>query len=90
MLESQSRALKTRRIACFLKKNLSDTIGSLDWRPGPRKLGQQNENDTPTCDVLPKRTTNPKRKIFFSISTSRLAESVDGLNSFLAQSAGKL
>jgi len=29
-------------------------------------------------------------KNFFSISTSRLAESVDGLNSVLAQSAGEL
>jgi len=45
-------------------KNLSETIDSLHWRPGPRKLGQKNENDTPTCDVLPQRTTNPKRKNF--------------------------
>jgi len=94
MLESQSRALKTQIIVS--KKNSSETIGSLDWRPGLCKLGQKNENDTPTCDVLPQRTTNPKQKIFFhsqiffSISTSRLAESIDGLNSFLAQSPGKL
>jgi len=46
-------------------KNLNETIGSLDWHPGPRKLGQKNENDTPTCDVLPQRNINPKQKIFF-------------------------
>jgi len=32
----------------------------------------------------------PKTKTFFSISTRRLAESVDGLNSSLAQSTGEL
>jgi len=55
---------------------MSEKIGSLDWRPGPRKIGQWNEKDTPTCDVSPQRTPNPKRKIFFSVSTRRLAESV--------------
>ena len=39
----------------------------------------------------PKRTPNRKRKTFlFSISSRRLAESVDGLDSSLAQSAGEL
>ena len=38
----------------------------------------------------PQRTPNRKRKTFFSISTRRLAESVDGLDSSLTQSPGEL
>jgi len=38
----------------------------------------------------PQKSSNPKRKIFFSILTIRLAESVEGLNSSLAQSPGEL
>ena len=39
----------------------------------------------------PQKTSNPKRKMFFfSMSTRRLAESVDGLNSSLALTAGDL
>jgi len=45
--------------------------------------------NTPTCGV-PTRKPPPKTKIFFSISTARLAESVEGLNSSLAQSPGEL
>jgi len=41
--------------------------------------------NTPTCGV-PHR----KRKLFFSISTTRIAESVEGLNSSLAQTPGEL
>jgi len=36
----------------------------------------------------PQRTPNRKRKIFFSASTRRLAESVEGVNSSLALAAG--
>ena len=36
------------------------------------------------------KTLNPKQKNFFSISTRRLAESAEGLNSSVAQSAGEL
>jgi len=36
------------------------------------------------------REPQTQNEIFFSISTSRLAEYVDGLNSFLPQSAGEL
>jgi len=36
-----------------LTKNLSKKIGSLDWHPGPQKVGQKNRN--PTCDVPPPR-----------------------------------
>jgi len=38
----------------------------------------------------PQRTPNPNWKKFFSISTTRLAESVEGLNSSLAQLVGEL
>jgi len=36
------------------------------------------------------KSSNSKRKNFFSILTTRLAESVEGLNSSLAQSPGEL
>jgi len=42
-----------------------------------------------TCDD-PHREPKPKTKVFFSILTRRLAESVDGLNSSLAESVGEL
>jgi len=38
----------------------------------------------------PQKRSNPKRKIFVSILTTRLAESAEGLNSSLAQSPGEL
>jgi len=40
--------------------------------------------------MLPTENIKPKTKLFFSISSRRFAESVDGLNSSLAQSAGEL
>jgi len=40
--------------------------------------------------TLPPEKPPPKQKIVFSILTIRLAESVEGLNSFLAQSPGEL
>jgi len=45
--------------------------------------------NTPTCGVPPENPP-PKTTIFFSISTTRLAESAEGLNSSLAQSPGEL
>jgi len=38
----------------------------------------------------PQKSSNPKRKKFSSILTTRLAESVECLNSSLAQSPGEL
>jgi len=38
----------------------------------------------------PSENPHQNRKLFFSISTTRLAESVEGLNSSLAQSPGEL
>jgi len=46
--------------------------------------------NTSACDVPPQKKNHQKRKCFFSILTRRLAESVEGLNSSLAQSPGEL
>ena len=46
--------------------------------------------NTPICGVTPRKPPTKNEKIFFSISTTRLAESVKGLNSSLAQSPGEL
>ena len=58
-----------------------------------QQVGAQGQvnivKNTPTCDVPPENPP-PKTKIFFSILTTRLAESVDGLNSSLDQSPGEL
>jgi len=69
------------------KKNLSEKIGPLYWRPAPRKQAKKQKKTFVT--YLPENP-KPKTKKFFSISTRSLTESVDGLNSFLAQSAGEL
>ena len=51
--------------------------------------GQVNvAKNTPTCGVSPRKLPTENEKIFFLIS--RLAESVEGLNSSLAQSPGEL
>jgi len=41
-------------------------------------------------NTFPPKTPTENEKNFFSISTTRLAESVEGLNSSLAQSPGGL
>ena len=38
----------------------------------------------------PQKNSNPKQNFFFSILTTRVAESVEGLNSSLVQSPGEL
>jgi len=46
---------------------------------------------TPALEAVPLENPKPKtKKSFFSISTRRLAESVEGLNSSLSQSPGEL
>jgi len=62
----------------------------MGWGPGPGKGGQKKPNH-PHLWRSPQRTQKRKRKtFFFSISSRRRAESVDGLDSSLAQSAGDL
>jgi len=46
--------------------------------------------NTPTCGVPPENPPLKTKIFFFSILTARLAESVEGLNSSLAQSPGEL
>jgi len=42
-------------------KSLSKNFGSLDWRPGPVKVGQKFKN-TPTLGAPLRRTSNPNQK----------------------------
>jgi len=46
-------------------KSLSQNCVSLDWRPGPVKVGQKFKN-TPTLGAPSRRTPNPNQKIFFN------------------------
>jgi len=46
------------------KKSFSQNFGLLDWRPGPVKLGQKNEN-APNLRARPRRTPYPNQKRFF-------------------------
>jgi len=68
---------------------LSPKNGPLERRPGPGKDGQNNAK-TPLLVAFSPENLKPKTKIFFSILTTRLAKSVEGLNSSLAQSPGEL
>jgi len=43
------------------KKSFSQNFGSLDWRPGPVKVGQKFKN-TPTLGAPPRGTPNPNLK----------------------------
>jgi len=69
---------------------LSQKNGSIGWGSGPGKGGQKNAK-TPPLVTLPQKTPNQKQTKFFSMSTRRLAESVESLmNSSLALAAGDL
>jgi len=70
------------------KTSFSENFGPLDWRPGPVKFGQKNEN-TPTLLARPRRTPHPNQ-YFLLIEPRRLAASVEGLNNSLAIAAGEL
>jgi len=71
------------------RKILNQNNGPMGWGPGPGKGGQKKQKH-PHLWRSPQRTPNQKRKVFVSISSRRLAESVEGLNSSLAQSPGQL
>jgi len=68
----------------FSRKN-----GPLGQRPGAGKDGQNNVK-TPLLVTFPPEKLKPKTKVFYFILTTRLAKSVEGLNSSLAQSPGEL
>ena len=59
------------------------------WGPGPTKGGQNFQNMPSLWRHLQKSLTENEKR-FYSILTKRLAESVDGLDSSLAQSPGEL
>ena len=69
------------------KKIFSQNNGPMGCGPGPGKGGQKKQKQ-PHLQRSPQQT--PNRKSFFSISSRRLAESEDGLDSSLAQSGGEL
>jgi len=69
------------------KKNLSQKTGSLDWRPGPGKVGRKNAKTSP---VVTSPKENPKLKKKISVGTRRFSEFLDGLNTSLALLTGKL
>jgi len=46
-------------------KSLSQNFGSLDWRPGPVKVGQKTKTP-PLCEPLPGDPLTQIKKIFFS------------------------
>ena len=72
------------------KQILSQNNSPMGCGPGPGKGGQKKQKH-PNLQRSPQRTPNRKRKsFFFSISSRRLAESEDGLDSSLTQSGGEL
>jgi len=44
---------------------LSETIGPLDWRPGPRKLGNKMKMTPPLVMSSPREPQTQNEKIFF-------------------------
>jgi len=89
MLESHSRALKDTDFCLVSEKNLGQKNGSIGWGPEPGKGGQKNAKILPLV-TFPPANAKPKTKSLFPMSTRRLAESVEGLNSSLALPAGNV
>jgi len=84
-----SKSIKVSTDADFdlvFNKTLSQKSGSIGWGPGPAKISKT----CLLCNITSRNppTKNKKRFVFF-ILTTRLAESVDGLDSSLAQSPGE-
>jgi len=66
-------------------KTLSPTNGLLGRRPGPGKDGQNNAKTLLLVTFPPEKLKPKTKKLYFFILTTRVAESVEGLNSSLAQ-----
>jgi len=64
-------------------------VDPFDGRPGPGKVGHKNAK-TPPLVTSPQENPKPKTEYFFLLGTTRLAESVEGLNTSLAAAAGDL
>jgi len=69
---------------------LSPKNGPLEQHPGPGKDGQNNTKTSVLVTFLPENLKPKTKNVFFSMSTRRLAESVEGLNSSLVLAAGDL
>jgi len=69
---------------------LSPKNGPVGRRPGLGKDGQNNAKIPLLVTFPPEKLKPNTKKIFFSILSTRLAESVEGLNSSLAQSPSEL
>ena len=83
MLESHSRALKTRISAYFPQKSWAKTMTQWVGVQGQVKVAKKRKN-TPTCSGPPTEPQTETENSFFSISSRRLAESENGLDSSLA------
>jgi len=88
MLESQSRVYR-RGFSPSFQLNFKSKNRPLGRRPGPGK-DDQNTAKTPLFVMSPPEIPTENEKRYFSILTTRLAESVEGLNSSLALAARKL
>jgi len=77
---------KDANFSLVSKKNLETKEWPNGLRPRAGQRWPQKSKNTPTCDGPPR--DHQTEKFFFSILTSRLAESVEGLNSSLALAAG--
>jgi len=80
------KGFKDADFSLVSEKILSHNNGPIGWGPTPGKGIQKHSHLWRSTPKTPYR----KRKIFFSISTTRLAESVEGLNSSLPQSLCEL
>jgi len=70
-------------------KHLSQKNGSLAWCLWPGNGGHKNAK-TPPLVTSPQENPKPKTEYFIAVEAKRLAESVGGLNIFLALAAGEL
>ena len=61
-----------------------------NWDGAQDQADGQNNAKTPLLVTFPPEKLKPKTKIYLFILTPRLAESIEGLNSSLAQSPGEL
>ena len=61
----------------------------IEGRPGPGKVGHKNAK-TPPLVTPPQKNPKPKTENSFWLGTTRLAESVESLNTSLAAAVGEL
>ena len=80
---------KDADFALVSKKILSQNDRLIGWGPGPGKGGQK-KTKYPHLQRTPTEPETDNEKRFLSISSRRLVESVDGLDSSIAQSPGEL